>query len=139
MPPADITRYVLKRQTAEASNGTINREIEVLSRMLRLSYENGKVLRLPVIRKLKANGPRQGFFEREQYDSVCRQLPADLQVATEIAYTFGWRMQSEVLALELRQLDLSIPDRRKTATGGLCMSTPSCSRSSPSKSAGSAL
>ncbi len=104
--PADVTRYVLKRQAAEASNATINREIEVLSRMLRLSYENGKLLRLPVIRKLKANGPRQGFFERDQYDSVRRQLPADLQVATEIAYTFGWRMQSEVLALELRQLDL---------------------------------
>jgi integrase len=33
-------------------------------------------------------------------------LPADLQVAAAIAYTYGRRMQSEVLALERRQLDL---------------------------------
>ncbi len=35
-----------------------------------------------------------------------RHLPPDLQAAITIAYTFGWRMQSEVLKLELRQLDL---------------------------------
>jgi integrase len=74
--------------------------------MLRLAYEHGKLLRLPVIRKLKENGPRQGFFEREQYEAVRRRLRPDLQVAVAIAYAFGWRMQSEVLCLERRQLDL---------------------------------
>jgi len=49
---------------------------------------------------------RSGFFEREQYEAVRRHLPADLQVAAAIAYAYGWRMQSEVLALERRQLDL---------------------------------
>ena len=39
--------------------------------------------------------------------AVRARLPADLQVAVTIAYTFGWRMQSEVLALETRQLDLA--------------------------------
>jgi len=34
-------------------------------------------------------------------------LPEDLQVAVTLAYTFGWRMQSEVLALKRRQLDLA--------------------------------
>ena len=34
-------------------------------------------------------------------------LPVDLQLAVTIAYTYGWRMQDEVLALELRQLDLT--------------------------------
>jgi len=58
------------------------------------------------IRKLRESGPRQGFFEREQYAKVRRHLPTDLQVATTIAYTFGWRMQSEVLTLERRQLEL---------------------------------
>jgi integrase len=37
---------------------------------------------------------------------VRRRLPADLQVAAAIAYAFGWRMQSEVLTLERRQLDI---------------------------------
>ncbi len=104
--PSDVSRYVLARQTEGAANGTINRELEVLSRMLRLGYENGKVLRLPIIRKPKANGPRQGFFERDQYKAVRRQLPPDLGVAVTIAYALGWRMQSEVLALKRHQLDL---------------------------------
>jgi integrase len=37
---------------------------------------------------------------------VRRRLKPDLQVAVTIAYTYGWRMQSEVLTLERRQLDL---------------------------------
>ncbi len=35
-----------------------------------------------------------------------RRLSPDLQLAVTIAYTYGWRMQSEVLALARRQLDL---------------------------------
>jgi integrase len=103
---AEATAYVLRRQGEDASNATINRELAVLIRMLRLAYEGVKVLRLPVIRKLKESGPRQGFFERDQYEAVRRHLPPDLQAAVAIDYAFGWRTQSEVLTLERRQLDL---------------------------------
>ena len=103
---ADITTYVAKRQGEGASNSTINRDLAVLNRMMRLAYEHNKLLRPPVIHKLKEGAPRQGFFEREQFEAVRQYLPADLQVAVTIAYTFGWRMQSEVLTLERRQLDL---------------------------------
>jgi integrase len=37
---------------------------------------------------------------------VRKHLPADLQVAVTIAFTFGWRMQSEVLRLARRQVNL---------------------------------
>jgi integrase len=63
-------------------------------------------MRLPIIHKLAANPPRQGFFEREQFEAVRRHLHADHQLVVTIAHTFGWRMQSEVLTLEQRQLDL---------------------------------
>ena len=36
-----------------------------------------------------------------------RHLSADRQTACDVAYTFGWRMQSEVLTLERRHLDLA--------------------------------
>ena len=103
---SDIARYAVERQAAGASNGTINRELGVLGRMLRLAYEGGKLLRMPVMRKLKEAAPRQGFFERDQYLAVRGHLPKDLQVAMAIAHAFGWRMQSEILTLERRQLDL---------------------------------
>jgi integrase len=63
-------------------------------------------VRLPVLHKPKEGPPREGFFERDQYEAVRRGLSADLQAAVAIAYTFGWRMQSEVLTLERRQIDL---------------------------------
>jgi integrase len=74
--------------------------------MEKLGYRNGKVLRLPVIDKLKEAAPRQGFFEQGEYDAIRHQLRADLQAAVALEHAFGWRTQSEVLVLERRQLDL---------------------------------
>ena len=104
--PAEATAYVLQRQRQGAANGTINRELAVLNRMLRVAYESGKLLRLPVIRQLKERAPRQGFFEADQFEAVRRRLPEDLQVVVTLLHTFGWRNQSEVLTLERRQVDL---------------------------------
>jgi integrase len=104
--PADTTAYAAKRQAEGDSAGTINRELALLVRLLRIAYENGKLVRLPVIRKLKEADPRSGFFEREKYEAVRRHLREDLQVAVTIAHAFGWRTQSEILSLQLSQLNL---------------------------------
>jgi integrase len=103
---AGVTEYVARRQAAAAANATICRELGVLGRMLRLAYESGKLLRVPVMHKPKEAAPRQGFFEDAIYFAVRRRLPEDLQLAITIAYTYGWRMRSEILRLERRQLDL---------------------------------
>ena len=84
---ADAAAYVAHRRKEEATNGTINREPAVLGRMLRLAYENGKLLRLPVIRKLKEAPPRSGFLEVAQFEAVCRHLPEDLRVAVTVGTT----------------------------------------------------
>jgi integrase len=103
---ADVDAYTVSRQGKGAAGSTIRRELGTLTRMLRLAYETGKLLRLPILHKPKEGAPREGFFEREQYEAVRRRLAPDLQAAVAIAYTFGWRTQSEVLTLERRQLDL---------------------------------
>jgi integrase len=107
IPGSVIEKYIVQRQRAGAANGTINREVAVLLRMLRLGLEHQKLVRLPIVHKPKEAAPRAGFFEADAFQAVRGHLPADLQAAVTIAYTFGWRMQSEVLALETRQLDLA--------------------------------
>lgn len=134
--PALVTAYVAQRQAERsqlkrlASNRTINIELSILKRMFRLGYENGKVLRVPPIKMLKEAAPRQGFFEREQYEATRRRLPQDLQVAVSIAYTFGWRIRSEVLTLQRRQVDLKAetlrldPGTTKNGEGRVVYLTP---------------
>jgi integrase len=101
-----VDGYIVRRQEAGAKPATIRRELTTLTKMLRLAYRNGKLIRLPLLDKPKEGPAREGFFEREQFLAVRRHLSEDLQVAATIAYTYGWRMQSEVLGLERRQLDL---------------------------------
>ena len=129
--PADAIAYAAARQGRGAANGTINRELAVLGRMLRLAYEHGTLLRLPILRKLKeAPPPREGFFEPAAYLAVRRRLPEDLQLAVTIAYIYGWRMRSEVVALARRQVDLDAgtlrlePDSTKNDDGRLVYLTP---------------
>jgi integrase len=48
----------------------------------------------------------KGFFEPEMFERVRTLLPEDYQLAITIAYTYGWRVQSEILTLEWRQVDI---------------------------------
>jgi integrase len=128
--PPSVTAYVERRQAAAAANGTINGELAILGRMLKLAYENGKLQRVPIIRKLREADPRAGFFEPDAFTAVRARLRPDLQLAVTLAYTYGWRMQSEVLALERRQVDLKAgtlaldPGRTKNEDGRLVYLTP---------------
>jgi integrase len=128
--PADTTAYATQRQTEGASAGTVNRELALLKRLMRLAYENGKLVRLPVIRMLKEAAPRSGFFEQGQFTAVRRHLPRDLQVAVTIAHTYGWRIRSEVMSLKLTQVDLDMgtlrlePGETKNNDGRLVYLTP---------------
>jgi len=103
---ATITRYVETRQQAGAGNATVNRELGILSRMLRLAYERDKLFRVPLIKLLKESPPREGFFEEETFRAVLRHLPVEIKSLATFAYITGWRVQSEILPLTWAQVDL---------------------------------
>ena len=55
---------------------------------------------------LPEHNVRTGFFEADQFTAVKKQLRPALQPVAEFAYLTGWRVQSEVLPLEWRHVDL---------------------------------
>jgi integrase len=102
---AESMAYVAHRQAQDAANGTVNRELAVLTKMLRLAYENQKLMRLPVIRKLKEATPRAGFCEPDVFAAIRKRLPETHALAVAFCYALAWR-RNEVLGLEWRHVDL---------------------------------
>jgi integrase len=102
---ADVRKFVLYRQEQSASNAEINRELAALRRAFTLAIENTKLFNRPRVPLLRENNVRTGFFEWEQFVSVRRYLPEDLQPVIEFAYITGWRIRSEVLPIKWPQVD----------------------------------
>jgi integrase len=98
----DFLEYADFRQKADAANNTINRELEVLMKALRL----GKISPLPILKKLPAAKPRQGFFDDAKIAALCRQLPEYLRPPAMFGFMTGWRRE-EVYSLEWQNVDFS--------------------------------
>ena len=101
----DVTRYKKQRQDEGAANGTINRELAALKRALSLAHRAERIQRVPYIEMLQEDNVRQGFFERDQFEAVRGRLPEHLRPLVTFAYATGWRIPSEVLRLQWRQID----------------------------------
>ena len=103
--PADVRAFVATRLKAGAANGEINRELSVLKRMFSLAIQAGKLHAKPYIPMLREDNVRRGFFEPAQFAAVRAHLPAPLRPVVMLAYLTGWRLSSEILPLEWRQVD----------------------------------
>lgn len=102
-----ISDYILKRQTEEYANATINRHLSALKRMLNLGARQTppKVLRVPHIALLNENNARTGFFDHDEFLSLRGALPDFLKPVVTIAYYTGFRRQ-EILTLRWDQVDM---------------------------------
>ncbi len=134
---SDIRQYIAKRQndsfvvrrarqvvlpngriadvpivTRQTSNGELNRELTTLKRAFSLAIQAGKLITKPHIPLLQEDNVRTGFFEPEQYLSVIAHLPTHLRPVITFAYVTGWRIPSEVLRLEWRQIDFAASEVR---------------------------
>ena len=105
---ADIHAYVAHRQKEEAKPASINRELAIVKRAYTLAIQAGKLLssHRPYIPMLQEHNVRTGFFEPAAFAAVKAHLPVALQPVAEFAYLTGWRVRSEILPLEWRQVDL---------------------------------
>jgi integrase len=100
-----ISAFVVARQDAGASNAEINRELACLKRMFTLAVQARKLHGKPHIPMLQEDNVRRGFFEADQFEAVQTNLPLPLRPVVEFAFLTGWRLKSEVLPLEWRQVD----------------------------------
>ena len=101
-----------RRTITGVSNGEINRELTAFKRMFNLAIQAGKLLQKPHIPLLREDNVRVGFFERDQFLAVLARLPDQVQPAATFAYITGWRIDSEVLSLEWRQVDFGAGEVR---------------------------
>ncbi len=102
-----IRQYIERRMEDKAANGTINRELTALKRMLNLGARctPPKVDRVPYVPMLKENNVRKGFFEPGDFMALRDKLPDHLKEFATFAYKTGWR-KSEICNLEWKQVDL---------------------------------
>lgn len=103
----DGTEQVVPEVRKDVSPAEINRELQTLKRVFSLAIRSGRIASKPYIPMLRESPARSGFFEPEQYASVMAHLPAEVRPIIEFAYITGWRIASEVLPLEWRQVDFA--------------------------------
>ncbi|OFW03722.1 MAG: hypothetical protein A3H96_04305 [Acidobacteria bacterium RIFCSPLOWO2_02_FULL_67_36] len=111
----DIRKFADIRTSAGASNAEVNRELALLKRMFSLAMQGGKLLYRPHIPMLRESAPRSGFFEADQLTCVLAHLPVEIQPIITFAYITGWRINSEVLPLQWRQIDFAAGEVRLDA------------------------
>ncbi len=132
---ADLRAYVAKRQAEGSvvrqrrkgkqavapdtpeerravSPAEINRELTVLKRMFSLAIQAGKLTHKPHFPMLRENNVRAGFLEHEHYLAMLKHLPGCMRPVVTFAYVTGWRINSEVLSMEWRQVDLKAGEVR---------------------------
>ncbi len=102
-----VRTYTDNRQQQGASNGSINRELAVLKRMLNLAaaMTPPKVARVPYIPMLKESNVRKGFFEHDEYLALRQELPIHVKGVLTFGYYTGARA-GEILGLQWGQVDL---------------------------------
>jgi integrase len=101
-----IQKYIENRLEQKVANGTINRELATLKRLLNIGARQTppKVDRVPYIPMLKENNVRQGFFEHHEYIALLKALPSYLRPVVTFGYKTGWR-KKEILNLTWEKVD----------------------------------
>ena len=103
-----IKAYIASRKRQEAAVATINRELSVLRRALKLAMQQEPpwIGWAPTVRALREDNTRVGFVTHEQYGALRNALPVALQLPLVIGYHTGLR-RSTILSIRINQVDLA--------------------------------
>jgi integrase len=112
---AMLRGFVVERQKAGGSNAEINRELSILRRAFSLAVAGGRLVQRPHFPMLRENNTRTGFVEAHQYQAVLANLPVEVRPVITFAYITGWRIASEILPLQWRQVDFAAGEVRLDA------------------------
>ena len=105
---AALRGYVEYRKGMNAANGTINRELAVLSSAFTLAYEETprRVSQKLSFTRLPEPKGRQGFVEEAQYRALAANCTETyMRTMLALAYSFGFR-KAELLTLKVGDVDL---------------------------------
>lgn len=101
-----VNRYIAERLEGDRVRpATVQKELAALKRAFNLAVRAGLLDYVPHIPNLQVRNARAGFFEREDFDGVLRELPEYLKAPMLFGYLTGWRVRSEVLRLTWAQVD----------------------------------
>ena len=100
-----ISAYQAQQKRDGYANATINREMAALKRAFRLAHRAGRVASVPHIDMLDEDNARKGFFEPDQLTTLLTHLPEYLRPVFRVAYITGWRVKSELLTRQWRNVD----------------------------------
>jgi integrase len=83
---------------------TVNRDLAALRGAFNLARKQSRISRVPYFPMLHEDNARQGFFEKDEFETVEAALPAALADVARFAYLSGWR-KGEILPLTWENVD----------------------------------
>ena len=101
-----IEQFIAQEQRRGKAGATINKQLGILSRALRLAQRDGIIVRKPHIQRLPAGRVREGFWEPQELARLLEVLPEWLTDVARFGYLTGWR-RGEVLGLQWRAVDMA--------------------------------
>jgi integrase len=102
---ADLRAFTKQRLDDGAAPAEVNRELAIIKRAYSLAIKAGRLHARPHIPMLAEHNVRRGFLEPAQFAAVKGHLPDAVRPLLEFAYLTGWRLASEVMPLEWRNVD----------------------------------
>jgi integrase len=100
-----LNAFVVYRLQEGLSPASVRMDLAVLRRAFRLAERSGKAVR-PSFPTIQVNNVRSGFFEEDEFRLLLHHLPEEIRPMVIFGYHTGWRIRSEVMPLQWRQVDL---------------------------------